>query len=183
MLTIIVTGEELYDEKNNRFIKALDKPVTIVMEHSLVALDKWESHYKKPFLHSDKTDEEILYYFKCMTITQNVPMTVYEHLSVENIQEIQHYIEDSRSATFFSNVQGHKQPGGQQIVTSELIYYWMIAHNIPTSWEKKHINKLLTLIRICNDKNAPPKKISKQEQLRRNAELVAQRRAKYKTKG
>lgn len=185
MLRITIAGEEFYDEENNRFIKAMEKPVTIVMEHSLVAIDKWESVYKKPFLHGEKTDEEILYYFKCMTITQNIELSIFDNLTVENINEINEYIQDSRTATFFNNIGAGqvKNTVKQPIVTAELIYYWMIVHNIPTSWEKKHINKLLTLIRVCNEKNAPPAKENKRDILRRNAELAAQRRAKYNTKG
>lgn len=185
MLEITIVGEELYDEINERFIQTLKKPITIKMEHSLVAMDKWESKFKKPFMHSEKTDDEIKYYFKCMTITQNVDLSIFDHLSVDNINDINEYIQDNQTATFFNNLGSGKMKGTARntIVTAELIYYWMIVHNIPTSWEKKHISKLLTLIRVCTEKNAPPEKRSSRDILQENAALAAKRRAKYGTKG
>lgn len=179
MLTITIPARELFDEKTNTFIST--KEQTLVLEHSLVSLSKWESKWHKPFLtKEEKTLEETIDYIKCMTITQNVDPTVYNFLSHSNINQINNYIKDSMTATTFNNEQ---QGGPKEIITSELIYYWMIAHNIYKECEKWHLNRLLTLVRVCNVKNAPPKKMSKRDVASRYASLNAARRNKLNSKG
>lgn len=179
MLTITIPSRELFDEKTNSFFTT--KPQTIVLEHSLVSLSKWESKWHKPFLTKDaKTLEETIDYIKCMTITQNVDPTVYNFLSHSNVQKINEYIEDPMTATTFGN---DTKQGPKEVVTSELIYYWMIAHNIPMECQKWHLNRLLTLVRVCNVKNAPPKKMSKRDVASRYASINAARRKKFNSKG
>lgn len=180
MLRITVpASNELWDEKNQMFVTA--KEQTLQLEHSLVSLSKWESKWCKAFFNSDKTPEELVDYIKCMTLTQNVPPEVYERLTAENIREINDYIEAPMTATYFSQEQ---QTGrSREIITAELIYYWMIALNIPFECQKWHINRLLTLIRVCNIKNQPAKKMSRRDILSRNAQLNAARRKKLNTKG
>ena len=181
MLTITIPKGELYDEKNNQFI-SLDKEKTLQLEHSLVSLSKWESKWCKPFLtKKDKTVEEILDYIKCMTITQNVDPKVYLFLSQENIREINEYIDAPMTATTFSEDKSGK--GGRKIVTSELIYYWMIALNIPPEYQKWHLNRLLTLVRICNVENKPDKKKRERNKATDYAAINAARRKKLNSKG
>ena len=154
------------------------------MEHSLVSLSKWESRWHKPFLSSKnktKTQEEILDYIRCMTLTQNVDPNVYYNLSRENCEKIQAYIDDPMTATTFNEI--NKPKTNSEIITSELIYYWMIAYNVPVEFEKWHLNRLLTLIKVCSIKNAPPKKMSKREIMNRNAALNASRRKAHNSKG
>jgi hypothetical protein len=180
MLYITVPGMELWDEKKEEFVY-LDE-TTIQLEHSLVSISKWESKWHKPFLlKNEKTDAEILDYIKCMTITQHVKPDVYFRLSKDNVDEIKKYIEDSMTATTF--MEDGTSKGGREVVTSELIYYWMVALNIPSEYQKWHLNRLLTLIRVCNIKNAPPKKRGKREIMSRNAALNAARRKQYNTRG
>lgn len=180
MLRIVVPEVELWDENNQIFIKA--KSQVLQLEHSLVSISKWESKWHKCFIGSDdKTTSEILDYIKCMTITQSVDNSVYYRLSDSNITEIDNYINNPMTATYFSTESKHGISREQ--VTSELIYYWMIAYNIPFECEKWHLNRLLTLIRICNIKNTPPKKLSQSELLSRNARLNAERRKKFNTTG
>ncbi|MBO5906212.1 MAG: hypothetical protein J6Q84_07330 [Kiritimatiellae bacterium] len=180
MLTIIIPGVELWDEKNQEFIYG--KEQTLQLEHSLVSLSKWESKWCKPFLSkAEKTDEEILDYIKFMTITQNVNPEVYLRLSNDNIKRINDYISHPATATTFSQANGGKK--SNEIVTSELIYYWMTALNIPFECQKWHLNRLLTLIRIANIKNAPPKKMSKRETMSRYQALNAARRKQLNSKG
>ena len=152
------------------------------MEHSLVSLSKWESKWKKAFLSKkEKTYEETIDYIRCMTVTQNVDPDVYKYLSAENIKQINEYINDPMTATTFSE---SKQSGGNhEILTAEVIYYYMIASNIPFECQKWHLNKLLTLIRVCSIKNQPPKKMGREELLKRNNALNAARRKKFNTKG
>lgn len=186
MLRIVVPAREFFDDERQEFIET--KEQTLVMEHSLISISKWEAKWKKPYFLDDKnnpkTNEEIIDYFRCMTITpSNVDARVYQSLTRENLQEIADYIEDPMTATTITRNQ--QTPGGRKpIVTSELIYYWMIAQNIPTEYEKWHINRLLTLIQVCSIKNDPnPKKMNRAAIARQNKALNAARRAKYGTKG
>lgn len=171
---------ERWDEVNEVFIEPEYK--VLQLEHSLVSLSKWESKWNKPFLaKTERTFEETIDYIKCMTITQNVDPDVYTHLTRENIDQINAYIDAPMTATTFRKEE-RKANNGEQI-TSELIYYWMIALNIPFECQKWHLNRLLTLIRICNIKNQPPKKMSGKDIMSRNAALNAARRKKMHSKG
>ena len=180
MLQITIPAVELWDERKQEFITT--KEQTLQLEHSLVSISKWESKWCKPFLSKqEKTFEETLDYIKCMTITQNVDPEVYNYLTNENIEEINKYIEAPMTATYFSDDKTAKSSREQ--ITAELIYYWMIALNIPFECQKWHLNRLLTLIKVCNIKNQPPKKLSKKEIMSRNAALNAARRKQLNTKG
>lgn len=176
----IPLSQEGWDEQKQEFVEP--KVQVLQLEHSLVSLSKWESKWCKPFLSkSNKTSEEILDYIKCMTVTQNVKPEIYDHLTRENIDQINAYIEAPMTATTFTDDKTGKN--SREIVTSELIYYWMIALQIPPEYQKWHLNRLLTLIRVCNVKNAPPKKMSKRDIMSRNAQLNAARRKQLNTKG
>lgn len=179
MLQLTIPGSEMFNESTNEFYTTKD--TVLQLEHSLVSLSKWESKWNIPFLgKTEKTIEQTIDYIRCMTITQNVNPIVYACLTNENIEAINNYIDLPMTATTFSDI--HSSPN-REIVTSELIYYWMIALNIPMECQKWHLNRLLTLIRVCNVKNTPPKKMSRGDIMRRNAALNAARRKKYNTKG
>lgn len=181
MLRITVpVSPEGWDEKKQEFVEP--KTQDLQLEHSLISLSKWESKWCKPFLtKEDKTYEETLDYIKFMTLTQNVNPSVYDCLTLENVQAINEYIMAPMTATtFFDNGHGSRN---KEIITSELIYYWMITLNIPFECQKWHLNRLITLIKVCNVKNAPPKKMSKREIISRNAQLNAARRKQLNTKG
>jgi hypothetical protein len=180
MLTIVVPGVEMFDEKSQEFVTKDD--VTLKLEHSLISLSKWESIHEKPFLGKDvKTNEEIVSYIKCMTVTPNVPEIVFSKLSEDNINEINVYIDSKMTATWFSEPPG--APHSRDVITAELIYYWMITFQIPFECEKWHLNRLFTLIRVCNIKQSKPKKMTRAEIAARNRELNARRRAQLGTKG
>ena len=158
MLKIQVKGRELFDEETLTFISAKD--TVLQLEHSLISLSKWESKWHKPFLNNPQpTEEEMRDYIRCMTITQNVDPDVYYCLSDENLLAVKKYMEDPMTATWFNDKQNPKSR--QKAITAELIYYWMISLGIPLEWEKRHLNRLLTLIRVCNNENAPKKKMSR----------------------
>lgn len=181
MLEIIVPASEVYDSENNLFYN-IDKNTTLHLEHSLVSISKWEAKWKKPFFDTkNKGNEEILDYIRMMTINKDVDPNVYYCLTGDNIREIEKYIEDPMTATTFHNIP--HSGGKKEIITSELIYYFMIAYNIPVEFQKWHINRLLTLIRVCDIKNSPAKKMSKSEILSRNRALNAARRAASGSKG
>ena len=181
MLQITIPArDDLWDEANGKFVTS--KEQKLVLEHSLVSLSKWESKWCKPFLsRQEKTTEETIDYIRCMTLTQNVNPKVYNFLTDENIRDVNAYIEAPMTATWFSNSNTGKQ--NQEQITAELVYYWMIALNIPFECQKWHLNRLLTLIRVCEVKNSPPKKMSKREILSRNAALNAARRKQLNSKG
>lgn len=185
---IVIQPKELFDEKENRFITV--KETTLVLEHSLISISKWESKWKKPFLVEGSLSnvEEVLDYIKCMTVTPvNVPDEVYLGITKENIEEIVAYIQDPMTATWFGE---DKNPNHRrrkkEVLTSEVIYWQMIALEIPQAYEKWHLNRLLTLIRVCSAKNeemSGDNKMSKDAIRRQNAALNAQRRAKMHSKG
>lgn len=179
MLEIIVPGQEFYDEEKAEFLYHDDK--TIQLEHSLVSISKWEAKWCKPFLDGkNKSPEEIIDYVRCMTVTKNVKEEVYERLTEDNILLINSYIEAPMTATTFNQ---ENNSTNREIITSELIYYWMVAYNIPFECQKWHLNRLLTLVKVCNVKNTPPKKMSRQEVLSRNKELNNARKKQLNTHG
>ena len=181
MLHITIPATELWDELNQEFI--ITKATTLQLEHSLVSISKWEAKWQKPFLTKEpKTSEEILDYVKCMTLTQNVNPSTYERLSYQNVTEINNYVESAMTATTITERNKNKA-GNMEQITSELIYYSMIALNIPFDCQKWHLNRLLTLIRVCKIKNQPPEKRSRREIMSRNAALNAARRQQLNSKG
>jgi hypothetical protein len=180
MSKIIKIPEQELFVPPDRFINL--KETTIKIEHSLVAISKWESKWHVPFLdpNTEKTNEMMIDYIRCMTITQNVDPMVYDFLPLDVLKEINEYIDDPMTATWFKNTP-HGRNG--EIVTSELVYYWMIAQNIPPEYDKWHFNRLMTLIRVCSEKNAPSKKMSKRDILGQNRALNAARRKASGSKG
>lgn len=183
MLEITLPTIEHWDEKKEEFV-TFKKQLTLQFEHSLVSLSKWESKYCKPFLGKrEKTDEEILDYIKFMTLTQNVKDDTYDRLvnTPGAMEKINGYINAPMTATTFVEDRSGKSSSEQ--ITAELIYYWMIALQIPVEFQKWHLNKLLTLIRVCNIKNQPPKKMKPQDVNARNAALNAARQRQLNTKG
>lgn len=176
MLTIVVPGGNLFNEETNEFITV--KEHKLQLEHSLVSLSKWESKWHKSFLSNktEKTDEEIMDYIKCMTISQNVDPNIYKLLTRQNIIDINEYINDSMTATYFpEDKSGKKQT---EVITAEVLYYWMIKLQIPVEFQKWHLNRLMALIRVCNIKDQPPKKMSQREVMSRHAAINAARRKK-----
>lgn len=179
-LQITVPATEMWDERKEEFVYT--KEQTLQLEHSLVSLSKWESKWCKSFLvKDDKTDEELIDYIKCMTITQNVKPEVYNCLTRENIRQVVEYIEAPMTATVFTDI--NKGKSSSERVTAESIYYWMIALNIPFECQKWHLNRLLTLIRFCEIKNSPQKKMSRRAIMQSNAARNAARRKRLNSKG
>lgn len=179
MLKITIPSIEQYDEVNNEFI--ISKEQILQLEHSLVSLSKWESKWHKPFLSKEeKTVEETIDYIKCMTITQNVDDKVYDNLTNDNIREVRDYIQEPMTATTFHS---NSNRPNRETITAELIYYYMIALNIPFECQKWHLNKLMTLINVCSIKNEPSKKMSKKEIQSRNKALNDARRKMLSTPG
>lgn len=179
MLIINIPERELFDELTNTFFYT--KPVSITLEHSLVAVSLWESKWKVPFLTpEEKTTEQLIDYIKCMTLTPDVPDETYLALTPENFKTIDEYISDSRTATFFSNRNGVSKSTYKKPITSDVVYFWMFSFQIPKECETWHLNRLITLIRVFEEENKPPKKQSKNAFLNQHRALNAARRKKYR---
>lgn len=163
MLTITVIGVEFFNNETQEFIEASDD-VVLELEHSLVSLSKWEEQYEKPFLvPGDKSNDEVIGYIKAMCLTPDVPDDVFDRLSQSNLDEINAYISATRSATTFSESPASKARGRAEIITSELIYYWLASYNVPFECETWHLNRLFSLLRIANVKNSSQKPKSKKQ--------------------
>lgn len=180
MLQITVPSSESFNERTGEFVYT--KETVLQLEHSLLSLSKWEAKWQKPFLWTnEKTYEETIDYIRCMTLNKGVDPNVYYRLDEGHFKQIGEYIDNPMTATTFTEHAKGKR--SSEIVTSELIYYWMVALQIPFECQKWHLNRLLTLVQICNIKNQPPKKMSKGAILRSNAELNKARRAKLHSRG
>lgn len=180
MLKLVIPSEELFNEETQEFIR--EPSLTLCLEHSLVSLSKWEAKFEKPFLSDQtKTDEEIHAYVKAMIISGEYPENILTRLTPEHFQAINNHIEAKMTATWFNEPKTTKPT--TEIITAELLYYWMITFNIPIEFQYWHLNRLLTLLKVFSLKNAPAKKLSRREILTRNRELNEQRKAQFKTNG
>lgn len=181
MLELRIASVELYDEKLEEFFTVPGQ--TLKLEHSLVSLAKWESKWEKPFLSKNNmTLAEVTDYIRCMTITQNVDPFIFSYVARYHLDEVYKYMELPMTATTFSK---NKEPwkGSSEVVTAEIIYYWMTVYNIPIDCQRWHLNRLLTFINVCNIKNQPKKKMPLKELHKRNYELNNKRLAELNTTG
>ena len=180
MLKIVIPEREYFNENTEQFVYSKEQEITL--EHSLISISKWESKWHKPFLDEKhtKTDEEFNYYIKCMALS-NIDDYTINNLTESNKREICNYIDDKMSATWFA--ESSTPPPSNEIITSELIYYWMIDQGIPFECQKWHLNRLLTLIRVCALKSQPAKKMSPNSILSQNTSLNKARRAMMHTRG
>lgn len=184
MLKITILDDEVFDDEKEEF----SAPVLAVLEleHSLVSLSKWESFWEKPFLGTDeKTDEETFWYIQAMIQTENFDSEILSRLSEANVQQINTYIEAKMTATWFAEDDTPEKPGKKEVVTAEIVYYWMIALNIPWECQYWHLNRLLTLIKVVNAKQAPEKKekLAPATAAARRRALNEARRAKSGSRG
>ncbi len=181
MLELEIKDLEIYDDETG-FQKF--KGGKLLLEHSLLAVSKWESKYHIPFLeHIGKnlTVEESLYYVQCMTINKNVDPSIYKAITPEDMQKILDYISDPYSATVINT--RNKNRVNKEPVTSEMIYYWMVASTIPFECEKWHLSRLMKLIEIYGIKNSEPEKKSTSQILREQDAINTKRRAAMHSKG
>jgi hypothetical protein len=178
VLTLKIASEEVFDENTSEFLPT--QTFTLRLEHSLVSLSKWESKFVKPFLGTDKTPDEMLWYVAAMDLSDD-NLEVYQHLNASHVEKINKYISAPMTATTFTELK--KPTNRRETVTSELIYYWMVTLNIPFECQHWHLNRLLTLIRVCNIKNTPPKKMSANDIATQNRMLNEQRRKAANSRG
>ena len=182
MLQIVIPKREYFDDYKQEFVYYPQR--TLNLEHSLLSISKWESKWKRPFLSKGPSNyEESVDYIRCMTINTQVADDAYIGLTREHFDQITRYIDDSMTATWFSEQKTKTSGKRGQIVTSELIYYWMVALNIPFECQKWHLNRLLTLIRVCEIKNTPSQKMKKKDIYARNKALNSARKRSLGTNG
>lgn len=181
LLEIIQDAYEIFKEETNEFINV--PSIHLKLEHSLISIQKWESKWKKAFLGPEKkTNAELIDYIRCMAIQSNAGEDVYQYLSPQNIRKVIQYIEDPMTATTISQNSMNGSGGRGEIVTAEVIYYWMFKLGLPLELEKWHFNRLWMLLQVFNAKDNP-KKLSKAEAAQQRMKLNAERRKKYKSKG
>lgn len=180
MLQIIVPMARYYDEIHNEFITIEEQVLTL--EHSLFSLSQWESKWKKPFLGDEnKTAEECIDYVRCMCLTPDVHPFVYFNITPALFEKVDEYIKSPMTATWFKNDKSGSK--NHDVITAEIIYYWMVSLNIPFECQMWHLNRLIALVRVCNEKNGPQKKLSRKDVYNRNRSLNAARRQKLNSKG
>ena len=189
MFDVVIPAQhyEFFDEEKQEFLADVNiKETHFQIEHSLISLKKWEQKWHKPFLgKSDElTNEELADYIRCMTLTHGVDPEVYNWIPQSVVEEIIKYIKDPMTATWFKeNDLIGAQKNSREVVTAEIIYYWMISLEIPVEFQKWHLNQLLTLIKVVNIKNGKPQKVDKRQAARERAALNAKRRAAMNSKG
>lgn len=179
MLELVVEEKEFYDDSTGKFI--ILPRTELLLEHSLYSISKWESIHKKPFLSkTEHTNDEIMDYIRCMTINKKVDPIVYTCLGGKEMETIMNYMQDEMTAT---TIKQKESKMNREIITAEIVYYWMVSLGIPFECDKWHFNKLMTLISVCSIKNAPSKKMSQREALMQQNQLNDLRRAKLGSLG
>lgn len=179
--------KELWDSVNNKFLYIKPhKAIDLKLEHSLISIHKWEQKWHIPFIKEKNSEEKMsteqtVDYIKCMTLNQDVPDSVYDDLTAEDINRISEYMANPMTATVVRQSSDQKK-GGRKL-TAEVIYSMMIQLQIPQSFDKWHINSLIKLIEVRTIDETPPKKMSQREIIERNRAINEARRAKYHTKG
>ena len=183
-IVVTVPKSEVYDEENDIFYE-IKNEVTLVMEHNLIAISRWESKFHKPYLTKDtKTNEEILYYLECMTITKGVESYVYRCIPKSELLRITEYINDPMTGTTVRESPYAKKQGKEEIQSAELLYYYMFKLGIPKECENWHLNRLMTLMKVYGAKDEKPDgKASRSELIARNRAINARNRSKYHSKG
>lgn len=180
MLRLVVPGVELFNNETQTFSRS--EEVVLELEHSLVSLSKWESKWNLPFLGKDKkTSEQIIDYIRLMNSVSGVPDEVFFRLSDENYTSINEYINAKMTATWFR--EDPVTHANREIVTAEIIYYWMISFQIPLECEDWHLNRLFTLVKVLNQKNQPKKKQNTQTAAAQRRALNEARMKQYNTSG
>ena len=171
MLELTIPRRTFFKESTSEFIEFNE--VKLKLEHSLISLSKWESKIKKPFLSEQKhTKNEMFYYIECMSLNPDVDPMVYKTIT--------DYIDDPMTATTINDM---NNSNNRDIITAEVIYYWMIECGIPFECQKWHLNRIITLIRVCSVKKGPQKKMSKREIFEQNRKLNEARRKKANSRG
>lgn len=184
-IVIPETNIRLWNETDEHFEYIRHPKTKITLLHSLVSLSLWESKWHTEyFSNTKKTLEQTIDYIRCMTQETDIEPDVYKTIAMSNsiLDEIANYIDDPMTATKITDNRKNK-PNRNEYITSEIIYWSMIQHGIPVEFERWHINRLLTLINVCNAKSNGGGKMKKKDILANYAKMNERNRAKYNSKG
>lgn len=181
MLNIVIPARRnLFNEETEEFISLPE--TRLKLEHSLISIHKWEQKWHKPFLDEryEKTSVELLDYIRCMSLNGDPDLRVLGFMPQKTLKEIVDYINDPHTAATFSNRLKGAAKTKNEVITSETIYYWMIAHNIPHEYEKWHLEALLALIKFVSIRSGSENdKMSKTDTLKYIQQQNAINKAKF----
>lgn len=187
MIEITIPKGQIVDDETGNVYRA-EKDWTLVLEHSLISVQKWEAKWHVAFLNrGTRTFEQTIDYLRCMTLTPNVPEEIYYCIPEKEMKKVLDYVDDPMTATRVNDdsesQRGFGRKIGREVVTAEVIYYWMISLNIPAEYKKWHLNQLLTLIRVINAKNQPKKKRRMKDVLEEYRAINEANKARFHTEG
>lgn len=181
MISIDLGRIEYFDDETSTFV--YEDGGIVRFEYSLKMLYDWESKWKKPFLKGGLTEQEWTDFCKMMALDD-----LNETFLTDDVKKIlADYIQDTQTATTFStpndSQNGKKTSGKPKIYTAEEIYALMFTAGVPLEFETRNLNRLLIVLKIIGNYNTPPKKMNKQDIMKQNKSLNAQRKAMLKTRG
>lgn len=161
-ITIEIEGRPLFDQRTQSFLPR-PKSRQIRLEHSLISMSRWEEETKRKFfskLDGPQSTEDILFYIKCMSLDGPIDDNLLRCISKKELERVGAYISDNRTATTFAQTNSKGKAG---TMTSEVLYYYIAAFQLPPYVEKWHLSRLLTLIRVANAKQAAAGKKGKKD--------------------
>lgn len=178
MITIHKQPIEYYDSSKNQF--EYDDGGVARFEYSLKVVYDWEAAWRKPFLKGEYEDHELMDFYMRMAIDPIDPSFITTDVAIQ----LSNYIQDTQTATTFSSGQnGQNGNKKSKLYTAEELYALMFSAGVPIEFENRNLNRLMTILRIISSYNNPPKKMDKNEILRQNKSINAQRKAQMKTRG
>lgn len=183
MLTIDIPEQDIFDESTSTFYKV--KAQKLHFEHSLAAIAKWEAKWHTPFMdNKEKNMVQLVDYIRCMCVDTDVDPIVFKGLSRKHMVMVEEYIKDPMTASWIDDSKKKPKPKTHaEVMTSELMYFYMSQAQIPYECQNWPLPRLVMLLRIAGEKMSTNNKMSKRDIMNQQASLNAIRRAKTGSKG